>query len=499
MAKQIEEIPLVNFNSISADSEVPLYKQLYELLRKAILESRLKPGQKLPGTRELAAELRISRNTVAIAFDQLRIEGYISGRTGSGTFVNEIPDKTFSIKKGLNNKTSSSSSEKYQREIALHIDKKLLSPILLQRNIQSEEGIPFQNGLPALDEFPIHKWNKIFSQTLNSFPSLNLGYGEAAGFKPLRESVTSYLNSYRAVNCTADQVIIVNGSQQGLDLIARVLLNPGDNIWLEDPAYFGIRASMLSAKTINHACPLDEEGLNIAYAIKHYPRPKLIYTTPSHQFPLGLTMSISRRLQLLNYAKKNNSWIIEDDYDSEFRYVGNPLPSLQGMDEDRRVLYLGTFSKVLFPGIRLGYLVLPDAETTKIFIAMKSIMDRQSPILEQAAVAAFIKDGYFTKHIRKMRMLYKSRQEYLINEIKNKLGDKLKVSNSAAGMHLIGWLPAGKNDKIIAEELFKHKIIASPVSDYVLKFKQNPGLILGYTAFNEEQIKKAVNIIQKVL
>lgn len=499
MPKQIEEIPLVNFNLNFRDNNVPLYKQIYDLLRSAILDGRMKPGEKLPGTRSLASELKISRNTIAIAFDQLRIEGYIKGKTGSGTFVNEIPDKAFSVKKDLIDKNSDVSPAKTVKRISIGIDRKIIPPGLLQRNIKSEEATPFQNGLPALDEFPVNKWIKMINQTFYSFSRFNMGYGEAAGFKPLRESVASYLRTYRAVNCTADQIIIVNGSQQGLDLIARTLLKKGDNTWLEDPAYFGIRASMLSAKTINHPCPLDEEGLDISYAADNYPPPKLIYTTPSHQFPLGVTMSVSRRIQLLNYAKKNKCWIIEDDYDSEFRYVGNPLPSLQGMDENRSVLYLGTFSKVLFPGIRLGYLVLPDADQAKIFITMKSLMDRQSPILEQVLVSSFINEGLFTKHIRKMRMLYKSRQEFLIDEIKKNLEDKLKVNPSAAGMHLIGWLQKGKDDKKISEELSRNKIIASPLSDYVLKFKQKPGLILGYTAFNEKQIKDAVRVIQRIL
>ena len=422
-----------------------------------------------------------------------------NGKTGSGTYVNELPDKTFTKIEKPKNKKSGISSEKKARGLSVKIDEKIISEVLLKRNINNEESIPFQNGLPALDEFPVKKWSKIFNRTNYNLALLNLGYGEAAGYRLLREAIADYLRTYRAVNCTPDQIVIVNGSQQGLDLIARVLLKPGDNVWLEDPAYFGIRAALLSAHSKNFPCPLDEEGLNINYSDKHYPKPKFIYTTPSHQFPLGLTMSAARRIELLNFARKNKSWIVEDDYDSEFRYVGNPLPALQGMDESKSVLYLGTFSKVLFPGIRLGYLVLPDEEISKVFAAMKSILDRQSPILEQSLIASFMNEGHFTKHIRKMRMLYKSRQEFLIEEISNNLGDKLKVNSSPAGMHLIGWLREGTNDKKISDELLRHKVTASPLSDYVMKFKQKPGLILGYTAFNKEQVSKGIKILKDVL
>ncbi len=362
-----------------------------------------------------------------------------------------------------------------------------------------EEIIPFQNGLPSLDEFPLKVWLKLNNQIAQTLSNAHLGYGEAAGYKQLREEIAVYLRTYRAVKCNADQIIIVNGSQQGLDLIMRVLLEPGDNVWLEDPGYFGARASMLFSDAQIFPCPLDNEGLNIEYSSKKYPPPKLIYTTPSHQFPLGLTMSISRRIQLLQYASKNNCWIIEDDYDSEFRYSGSPLPSLQGMDKNNCVIYLGTFSKVLFPALRLGYIVLPDPQMIDVFVSAKSMMDRQSPMFEQMITSQFLKMGYFTRHIRKMRTLYKERQEFLINEIEKELGDSLKVNVSDAGMHIIAWLPENLDDMIISQKARENNLIAYPLSEYVLKFKQKPGLILGYTAFDKPKLKSAIQILKKIL
>ncbi len=491
MPKQKEELPLVALR-INTELSTPLYKQLYDTFRKAILEGKFSPGQKLPGTRALAAELNVSRNTVVLAFEQLLIEGYIKGKTGSGTYINEIPDNILNVKENI-------TREKSGKKLKTNLITQLGSPGLVSRNTNREEIIPFQNGVPSLDQFPVRTWLKLNNQISKTFSNIHLGYGDAAGFKPLREEVALYLRTYRAVNCNADQIIIVNGSQQGLDLIMRVLLSHGDPVWHEDPGYFGTRASMLFAGAKIFPAPLDEEGLNVDYSSKKYPIPKLIYASPSHQFPLGLTMSVGRRIQLLQYASKNKCWIIEDDYDSEYRYSGSPLPSLQGMDRNNCVLYLGTFSKVLFPGLRLGYLVLPDPQMLDVFVSAKSMMDRQSPTFEQMITAQFLKEGYFTRHIRKMRTLYKERQEFLINEIEKEIGHLVKVKSSDAGMHLIAWLPEKLDDHKAAVSAVKNGVVAYPISEYVLKFKQKPALLLGYTAFDKKQLKAGVQKLKKTI
>ena len=476
---------------LDSNSETPLSKQLYSLLQEAILSGRLAGGIKLPGTRALSKGLNVSRNTVVSAFEQLMIEGYIYGKIGAGTFVTkDLPDKVFELKEPApENKRSAVQNKNFES----NFNKKELQELSFSR----AEIYPFQNGIPSLEEFPLSTWLKITNKVGSYLPYLQLGYENSAGYKSLRSAVAEYLKTYRAVKCTPEQIIIINGSQQGLDLIGRVLLKKNKNVLLEDPCYWGTRSSLISTNVNIYPTPVDDEGIDIGYAVKNYPDADFIYTTPSHQFPLGSIMSVSRRLELLEYSKKKNAWIIEDDYDSEFRYSGSPLPSLQGMDEWKRVIYIGTFSKVLFPGLRLGYMVLPSIEMVKHFAVAKSMIDRQSPIFEQLITTKFIEDGHFTRHIRKMRMLYKSRQEFLINELRKEIGDTIKVNPSEAGMQLIVRLPKKMNDKKVASIASKNKLIVYPLSNYVLKFKREPALILGYTAFNEKELKAGVKKMQK--
>lgn len=493
MSRQIDEIPLVGIK-LSSDLKTPLYKQLYEQLRIAILDKRFSGNKKLPGTRSMAAELGLSRNTVHLAYEQLKIEGYIKSETGSGSFITsdlperslipkhmEIPEIKYENNKGGVNEFSPEIFE------------------FSKKNFLFEEVKPFRNGVPALSDFPFEIWTKITNRVWRNLNPSYLGYGDTSGFKPLRKAISSYLRTYRAVNCTYDQILIVNGSQQGLDLISRVLLSKKSKVWLEDPGYPGARISFLATGANIYLVPLNDDGLDLDYAKANYPVSNLIYTTPSHQYPLGYTMSISARLKLLDWARTNGTWLIEDDYDSEYRYNGNPLQSLQGLDNTGNVIYLGTFSKVLFPGLRLGYLVLPTPDLMAKFIAAKSIADRQSSIIEQIIVSIFIEEGHFTKHIRRMRMLYKDRQEFLISEINKELSPLIKVNSEDAGMHLIGWLNNNHNEIKTTELLTRNKLLINPLSNYTVKFKLPPGLVLGYTAFNEKMIRAGVQKMAKVL
>ncbi len=490
MPRPIDELPLAGIH-LDFSSTVPLYKQLYNLLREGILSGRFRRGLKLPGTRTFSSELKISRNTVTQAFEQLRIEGYITGEIGAGTYItNEIPDKFLFVRNANSDKRKNSS---------IKVHKKFEPPELLLRNILEDKIIPFQNGLPSLDDFPYKTWLKIINRNGTIIPKLQFGYKSAAGYYPLRQTVAEYLQTYRAVDCTPDQIVIINGSQQGLDLISRALLKSNDNVMLEDPGYFGTKASVLYSGANIFPVPVDDEGININYAAKKYPKPNFIYTTPSHQFPFGSIMSISRRIKLLEYANKNNAWIIEDDYDSEFRYAGSPLPSLQGMDKFNRVIYIGTFSKVLFPGLRLGYLVLPDEELVETFAVAKTIVDRQSPIFDQVVLTKFIEEGHFTKHIRKMRMIYKERQEFLINEINRELCGLLEVKPSDAGMHIVAWLPENFSDKKISITAKENNLVVYPLSEYVIKFKRRPGLIMGYTGFDKDNLKEGIVKLKRIL
>jgi GntR family transcriptional regulator / MocR family aminotransferase len=491
MPKEIEEIPFLDLQ-LDSSLSLPLYKQLYESIRKSILSGRLKGGLKLPSTRTLATELKVSRNTVKSAFEQLLNEGYIKGKIGAGTYItDDIPDKLLRV--GIDSALSNNN------HLKLKLNKELISQTFPPRYLPENDIIPFQPGIPSLEDFPFKTWLKILNKIGNNFPVNYLKHIDATGYKGLKESIAYYLQTYRAVNCIPEQIIIINGSQQGLDLICRLLLNENDNVLLEDPGYFGIREAIRTSNVNILPVPVDSDGMQIDLASETNNDINLIYTTPSHQFPLGTIMSISRRLKLLEFARQNGTWIIEDDYDSEYRYNGNPLPSLQGMDKWNRVIYMGTFSKVLFPGLRLGYLVLPSSQLIDSFANEKSIVDRQSPILEQLVTSKFIEEGHFTRHIRKMRILYKERQEFLIKELNKELGDIIKIDPSAAGMHLIAWLPEYLNDKEISSILRKKNVVAYPLSRTVIKFERKPALILGYTAFNKNQTSAAIKILKETI
>ena len=497
---------------------------MYNLLRKGILEGKFIRDQKLPGSRSLAKALGISRNTVDLAFDQLMIEGYIYKKRGSGSYVSEVPDNFFSTyrkSKGLKLKSELPGNGSVKQNLSAEVHERQNRRIkeygsLLTERIKESTGesgltarfrtadeiIPFQNGIPTFSEFPFKVWQRIADKVILSAFKQNMGYGDAAGYRPLREAVASYLGAYRAVNCKADQVLIVNGTQQALDLTGRVLLAASKKkpvVWVEDPGYFSARASLLFSGAEIRPCRVDKEGLDLEHAVNNYPVPDLIFLTPSHQFPLGYTMSISRRLSILQYAMKNNCWIFEDDYDSAFRYSGDPLPSLQGIDQYGRVLYSGTFSKVLFPGLRIGYIILPAADMADAFATVKSITDRQNPVLEQMILAQFIKEGHFSKHLRKMRLLYKTRQDFLVKEINKGFGGILKAEPSSSGMHIISWLPEKVNDKKIALQAIKHKVIARALSEYSVKYYSRPGLLLGYSAFSEEEMIRGLSRLKRIL
>lgn len=486
MAKMTRELVLAGLN-LDAEANMPMYRQLYEYLQQAILNGRLRPGQRLPATRILAAELGVSRNTVMLAFDDLLSEGYLEGRTGSGTYVTEtLPDNLLQVPK----------EEEREKPTCPHeIGFSQRGAILAEMpigTIDSRDDIrPFQHGLPALDEFPYEIWSRLAARQLRSMPSHGLSYNCAAGFPPLREAIADYLRTARAVRCEASQVIIVNGAQQALNMVTRLLLDAGDAAWMEDPGYIGALRAMLGAGIRPIPIPINEEGLDVEYGRALNSGARLAYVTPSHQFPLGVTMSVCRRLQLLEWAEENDAWIMEDDYDSEYRYCGRPLSSLQGLDVNERVIYLGTFSKVLFPALRMGYLVVPE-NMTEGFIAAKTVIDRHNPTFEQMVLTHFIEEGHFTRHIRRMRLLYEARQEVMCQAIEAEFKGQLRIDFADAGMHVVVWLPEEWDDQTAARRAEEAGIITAPISGYTEMHKQPPGLVLGYAGFSEEKIRSSV-------
>jgi len=326
------------------------------------------------------------------------------------------------------------------------------------------------------------------------------GSGNPAGYEPLRRAVAGYLQTARAVRCTSEQVFIVAGAQQALALIAQVLVDEGDAIWMENPGHLGTRNLFATAGAKIVSVPIDEEGFDLSFALKENQAARLACVTPSHQFPLGTVMSLSRRLALLKWAENYNSWIVEDDYDSEFRYAGRPLASLQGLDAQagNRVIYVGTFSLTIFPALRLGYMIVPD-NLIDAFTAARALTDSHSPSIDQAALTDFIEEGHFARHLRKMRALYAERQAALVSAAQNELTGLLEVPADKAGVYLIGWLPKGVSAKSVSQKAMTQGVITNPLSAYSSKKLAREGLILGYTAFTPGQIRNGVKRLAKTL
>jgi GntR family transcriptional regulator / MocR family aminotransferase len=478
---------------LDPEKQEPLYQQLYHALRHAILGGQLSAGTQLPPTRVLATELAVSRTTVVTAFEQLFAEGYLEARVGSGTFVaSTLPEEMLHV---------------HAQQVPLQDTKKLPrlsqcsqrvmhSPLVPR--LQTPQARAFQPGLPALDEFPFAVWSRLAARRYQHPPFELLTYGDPAGYHPLREAIAQYLTASRAVRCQPEQVLIVSGAQQAIDITVRTLLEAGDVVWVEDPGYLRVRGILLGAGARVISVPLDQEGLNVEAGKHLSEQAHMAYVTPSHQFPMGITMSLARRLALLAWAQRVGAWILEDDYDSEFRYRGRPLASLQGLDTHGQVIYMGSFSKVLFPSLRLGYLVLPP-DLVEPFITMRALCGRYSPTLEQTIVADFITEGHFLRHIRRMRALYAHRQQILLEAVRQELHGAIELEEHEAGMHLIGWLPQGLDDRQVSQLIAQQGIDAQALSAYSDQKPERPGLILGYAGVNEQEIREGVEHIARVV
>ena len=475
-------------------ASIALQQQLYDEVRAAILGGRLAPGARVPATRVLAADAGVSRNTVSGAFDQLLAEGYLEGKVGSGTYVaRTLPEELLRV--------THPRIHPGALPVAGRLSKRgrLLESIpvsLARRGVSTPR--PFRPGLPALDEFPRGLFARIAARTLRHASPAVLTYGDPAGYRPLRQAIAEYLRGARGVRCSADQVIVTAGSQQALDLAVRLLLDPGDVAWVEDPGYLGARGAFQAAGVRCAPIPVDKEGLSVTAGEQRAPNARLACVTPSHQYPLGVTMPLTRRMMLLDWARRRRAWIVEDDYDSEFRYGGRPLPSLQGLDPSGRVIYSGTFSKVLFPALRLGYMVVPES-LVDAFVSARALADRHPPGLDQALAAEFLAEGHFARHLRRMRALYAERQQVLVAALRKELAGKLEVAPSEAGMHLTTWLPEKADDAALSRRAAAAGIFVSAVSAYSLRVKLRPGLLLGYAAFNPRQIREGARRLAEII
>jgi GntR family transcriptional regulator / MocR family aminotransferase len=408
-----------------------LFRWIYDEVRSAILDGRLRRGMRLPSTRELARRYRVSRGTVVIAFNQLHAEGYLEGKVGAGTYVNTFLPEDFLYAK--RSARTLDGARKFTPSLSKYAQR--LRPAA---DARSQPAHAFRAAEPALDAFPTTLWAQIASRRLRGATRKLLADIDPRGYRPLREAVSNYLGTARGVKCTTEQVIIVAGIQQALDLTARLVLDSGAPVWVEDPCFFGVAAMFeaLAAKIV--PVSVDMGGLNVAEGQRRADRAKLAYVTPSHQFPLGVTISLDRRLALRDWALRTGGLIFEDDYDSEYRYSGRPIPALHGLDRSHSVIFAGSFSKLLFPSLRLGYLVAPTRLIDK-FAAARYIMDRHSAVIDQAILCDFITEGHFGRHIRRMRELYASRLSVLRESVQRRLGELLTISETEARLELILW------------------------------------------------------------
>ena len=473
---------------------LPLHRQLYGGLRDAILEGRLLAGARLPPTRVLAGDLGLSRTTVLSAFEQLIAEGFLEARRGSGTFVtDDLPEELLL--------PGSGAVAALQRERTPEVSRRGRRLASVSRQ-SSGSTVPFAPGMPAVDAFPFALWSRLLSASWRAPEASLPALGEAGGFAPLRAAIAEYLRSARGLRCSQDQVIVVGGAQSAIHMAAQVLLDPGDRVLIEEPGYAGIRGALLAAGAEVVPTAVDDQGLAIAQAPAGDPALRMACIAPSYQHPLGVVMSLSRRLDLLDWARRQNAWILEDDYFSEYRYRGRPLAALQGLDDEGRVIYVGSFSKVLFPTLRLGYLVVPEA-AVDFFLGARRVLDDHTSLLAQPALARFIAEGHFTSHIRRMRKLYAERQRALLASAEEHLDGLLSLRPDDTGMQLIAAmspaLAARMDDVEAAARARAHGVTVMPISRFYVGAPQRQGLMMGYAGFDAAAIDAAARQLRQAL
>ena len=489
MTKQVEGL-LLDMLWLDRAAEQPLYRQLDSQLRAAVLSGRLAPGTRLPATRQLARDLDISRLTVQNSYEQLVAEGFLDSVTGSGTFVAEIPPEDLPPERPEAARTTGQTRVKLS-ERGRNIAKTWAAT-------RVAETRPFRPGVPAPDLFPMTAWSRLWAKALTRLGDDLFGYGPQGGYPPLRAAIATHLVNARGVRCEPDQIIVTAGAQQSFALSALTLLDAGDLAWGEDPGHAAGR-DILSALGIEMASvAIDDEGLDVAAGRAEHADPRLIFVTPSHQHPLGVTMSLRRRLELLKFAEDCGAWVLEDDYDSEFRYSGRPLPALQGLDRAGCVIYAGSFSKVLYPSLRIGYLVAP-RELVEAFCAAQTVLSQGIPLLPQVVLAEFMQEGRYAAHIRRMRVAYGERQKLLVDCLTSRSKGLLDVRPTDAGMHLIAWLPDGMNDLSVCQALWREGLEAIPLSIYSVRPYPRAGLLLGFTAVQPDGLEAKVDKLVEVI
>lgn len=461
----LSEFLLIEIAHLSEQNKLPLHRQLYEALRRAMLDGKLTAGERLPSSRELTQDLAMSRNTVVAALNQLAVEGYLVSRVGSGTFVND------SIPKAAARRPAAQAGQ----GATLSRRGEMLATTFCATQLEIQ---PFTPGIADFSAFPVALWQRLQNKHWRmTYPDM-LDYNYSGGYGPLRRAVADYLRIFRSVPLDVDQVIITSGTQQSMELCTQLLADHLDTVWLEDPAYWGAVKAFLATGLSLHSVLVDEEGIAPQPQDEATP-PRLIYVTPSHQYPTGAVMSLARRHQILSLARRHKAWVLEDDYDSEFRFSGPPISSLAGLDTDQRVLYMGSFSKVLYPGLKLGYLVVPK----KLVAPFKQAhydLNRPGQMPLQAALAEFIEMGHFASALRRARQSYAERRHCLLAALQPCLDEHAKITGAEQGLHLCVRLPNALDDKALAQRIGEHGLTVRALSAYCLQRTDAKGLVIGY-------------------
>jgi GntR family transcriptional regulator/MocR family aminotransferase len=462
----------------------PIYHRLYLELRKAILNGALTPGMKLPSTRALAEDLGLSRTPVKAAYERLKGEGYASTIVGSGTVVSQVVRRIAATRLG----TESDAVDRAERQSPIS-ERGALGASAIWYS-KRDEARPFTPHLLAFDSLPMRAWSRLVARQWRRFDNDILGYCPLGGLGALREALSKHLKIFRGVECEPQQVVITPGVQSAHFVLAQMLAQPGDGICVEDPGDIGARSAFVAAGLSILPVPVDSDGFSPPAQVSNHSA-RLAHITPSRQWPLGVTMGLERRLQVLEWAKANDIWIIEDDYDSELSYKGEHVPALQGLDRAGRVLYVGTFTKILFPSLRIGYAVLPHGLVGP-FIKLVEAMTRGGSGALQAALAQFIDEGHFNSHIRQMRKIHAQRRQVLIEAANEEIGDLMSLRHSDTGAHLIGWLPDDIDPEVVSRQAERRNITAIPISRYCISPYPRGGLMLGFGHTRPEDIRPAV-------
>ncbi len=478
--------------AVDRSAGMPLHQQVYDGYREAILRGDLRPGQRIPSSRELASEIQISRFPVLHAYAQLLAEGYFESQVGSGTFISaKLPEEMMSSARNANG-----------REAALSGRRTVSRRTMLYPHFEWDAHLrgwgAFGVHQPAFDQFPFQIWSSLVSRHSRNPHASAIHNINPLGSERFRQEICAYLRTSRAVKCDPAQIMVVSGSQQALDITARVLLDPGDSVLVEEPGYVLEKTLLAASGCRLKLVPVDNEGMDVTHGVRLYRGAKAAFVTPSHHYPLGSTMSAARRLLLLNWAQTSGAWIIEDDYDSEYRFDTRPIASLQGLDVNSRVIYIGTFSKILFPSLRIGYIVIP-RDLVDHFMSVRFAMDIFPPYLYQEVLADFMSLGLFGQHIRKMRQVYNTRRSTLIDCLQTEFGDKLHVHGAAAGMHVTVTLPDGFDDHAIAARAARDRLWLLPLTPTYAGWKPRNGFVLGFGSTANEQIPPAVKRMRSII